>query len=244
MLRVLAVVVVVPCTSAALGDTATFSWNFHGAGDEITLTGSGASALIDVFLTVDDGLAGWHYDLNAEYVPTNGFPNFLLTDLWVMDEAERYGPTIPPDGDIGEYRSFADIGEQEPGVYYLPSGTYLIEQLTIDSTGMTSDDVISFDTTPLTGYNVLNPDHGFYSIVYLPGALIVHQRASAASGDYDDDGDVDLADFAGFQVCHTGDGQGPVATGCDVFDFDADDDVDSADLPPFVSWLTGPHADR
>jgi len=54
------------------------------------------------------------------------------------------------------------------------------------------------------------------------------------SGDFDRDGDVDLADFAFFQSCMTGPG-GIAATQCAAFDFDPDADVDLFDFQGFVS---------
>jgi len=49
-------------------------------------------------------------------------------------------------------------------------------------------------------------------------------------GDFDDDGDVDLDDFANWDACATGPGQGSCADECCAFDFDGDDDVDLHDF--------------
>jgi hypothetical protein len=48
---------------------------------------------------------------------------------------------------------------------------------------------------------------------------------------------VDLRDFSAFQVCFTGDGQGPAASGCEVFYSDPDADVDLTDLEAFLTLL-------
>ncbi|MCA9250731.1 MAG: hypothetical protein R3E58_12360 [Phycisphaerae bacterium] len=48
-------------------------------------------------------------------------------------------------------------------------------------------------------------------------------------GDIDQDGDVDLLDFAEFQTCFTGSGESTMASHCGCFDFDGDDDVDAVD---------------
>ncbi len=48
-------------------------------------------------------------------------------------------------------------------------------------------------------------------------------------GDLDLDGDVDLLDFAEFQVCFTGAGKSSMAPHCGCFDFDGDDDIDMSD---------------
>jgi len=63
----------------------------------------------------------------------------------------------------------------------------------------------------------------------------------SADGDFDGDGDVDLADFAAFQGCLSGAGVPFVAeSGCEVFNFDFDLDVDITDYEEFESLLTGP----
>jgi len=54
------------------------------------------------------------------------------------------------------------------------------------------------------------------------------------SGDMDEDGDVDLADFAAFQECF---GSDPVAGTCAAGDMNADDAVNTADVPAFLSAL-------
>lgn len=59
-------------------------------------------------------------------------------------------------------------------------------------------------------------------------------------GDANDDGVVDQADYILFAGCMTGPNNGPVGTGCDVFDFDADDDVDLEDFGVFQEAFTGP----
>ena len=55
-------------------------------------------------------------------------------------------------------------------------------------------------------------------------------------GDTDDDGDLDLADFAAFQQCHAG-----ADTGCLArFDHDEDQDVDLVDFEAFLVLFHGP----
>lgn len=62
----------------------------------------------------------------------------------------------------------------------------------------------------------------------------------ALPGDLQDDDDVDLADFAGFQACYSGEGVAPVSADCLVYDFDEDFDVDLDDLGAFATAATGP----
>lgn len=63
--------------------------------------------------------------------------------------------------------------------------------------------------------------------------------AGVADGDCDGNGDVDLTDFADFQLCFTGPGGGPVDPECACADFDDDDDVDLADFGGFQLSFTG-----
>ena len=58
-------------------------------------------------------------------------------------------------------------------------------------------------------------------------------------GDYDRDGGVDLADFAGFQTCFTDEGPAEVSPCCRIVDFDADEDVDLSDFQQ-MSGAIGP----
>ncbi len=56
--------------------------------------------------------------------------------------------------------------------------------------------------------------------------------------DVDTDGDLDLLDFAGLQLCLTGPDSGPVDAGCEGFDADCDDDVDLSDFALFQRAIT------
>jgi len=63
--------------------------------------------------------------------------------------------------------------------------------------------------------------------------------AGPVPGDFGCDGDVDLADFAGFAECMTGSG-GQASTGCGTFDLDGDGDVDLDDYVVFEAFWGGP----
>lgn len=62
----------------------------------------------------------------------------------------------------------------------------------------------------------------------------------ADPGDFDEDGDLDLRDFAMFQVCFTEDGVIQNEAACFFAHFDGDQDVDLTDFAGFESALTGP----
>ncbi len=59
-----------------------------------------------------------------------------------------------------------------------------------------------------------------------------------AFGDFDFDGDLDLFDFASFELCF---GESPVSDECAMFDFDSSDMIDLADYADFAQALTGPN---
>ena len=64
--------------------------------------------------------------------------------------------------------------------------------------------------------------------------LVANACACGTTGDYDEDGDVDLYDYAHWDDCMTGPEAGPYVAGCEAFDFDVDDDVDLADFAMFT----------
>lgn len=60
------------------------------------------------------------------------------------------------------------------------------------------------------------------------------------AADLDDDGDVDLTDFALFLPCFNGPGRPPAQAGCEGADLDGDTDVDLADFGLFLPCFNGP----
>jgi hypothetical protein len=60
-------------------------------------------------------------------------------------------------------------------------------------------------------------------------------------GDFDLDGDTDLADFTHLQVCFNGPNRPYAATGCSDTDLDHDNDVDLGDFQAFQGCFNGPN---
>ncbi len=79
----------------------------------------------------------------------------------------------------------------------------------------------------------------------IPGCLEKPCRQGCLIGDYDGDGDLDLADAGAYQRCISLDVDDPAYVApvqeCSIpLDFDNDDDVDIADVATFLSLMTGP----
>lgn len=71
----------------------------------------------------------------------------------------------------------------------------------------------------------------------------VYFRHTPGYVDFDCDGDVDLADFGGFQACFRGKDLpfGGDGDGCARADVDSDDDVDLDDFRQFLTCFNGPN---
>lgn len=81
---------------------------------------------------------------------------------------------------------------------------------------------------------LLQPERRFLFVLAVIAAASV---AWAEPGDFDSDGDVDLADFLVFQECFRGSGVA-ISPPCDAFDLDADGDVDLSDFIAFQGVFT------
>ena len=135
----------------------------------------------------------------------------------VMDAVGLVGGSGYPDYAI--YYGAPEVGPQEGS--FPAGGARIPNGLDTDTSG---------DWSYLSG--TLNGSDGDHPIT--PG------QANCGVGDFDQDGDRDLEDFAAFQRCFTGPGGGPPATGCEEGDLDADDDVDLDDHDVLADNLTGP----
>lgn len=73
-----------------------------------------------------------------------------------------------------------------------------------------------------------------------PYTLTIDPGAIKPAADYDDDGDVDMIDFALLQRCLSGEGVPAVSPDCDGVSLDGDNDVDAADMAIFFNCFSGP----
>jgi sulfatase modifying factor 1 len=70
-------------------------------------------------------------------------------------------------------------------------------------------------------------------------AWLMERACLSMKGDFDCDGDVDLADFSRFHACFNGPNRPPTGTTCTDPDFDVDSDVDLADFGRFQACFNG-----
>lgn len=98
----------------------------------------------------------------------------------------------------------------------------------------------SFVYLESAGFGINNSSDPIYLDTVAYDVVIIAQSAPRIDGDLDGDGDVDLTDMAGLQICFTGGAVSPLSRGCDVYDFVTDGSVDDADLQGFAAVATGP----
>lgn len=98
----------------------------------------------------------------------------------------------------------------------------------------------SFVYLEAAGFGVNNSGDPIYLDTVAYDVVIIAQQAPRIDGDLDGDGDADLADMAGLQICLAGGVVSPSTRGCDVFDFNIDGNVNDADVDDFTAAVTGP----
>ncbi len=77
-----------------------------------------------------------------------------------------------------------------------------------------------------------------FDVIYNVGNVTLNVVADS-TGDCDNDGDFDLADFANLANCETGPAGGPLLGNCACSDFDGDGDIDLVDWSVFQRSFTG-----
>ncbi|MCP4594659.1 MAG: hypothetical protein GY842_28335 [bacterium] len=177
-----------------------------------------AGIIQDIAVTTGDTLTVSAYMRHTSANPLAGTGRAGVKVEWV-------GGSLPPDIDITAGPSDNTITATSPKDtwidlfidFTMPADTQAIPRfVNLVAAGTTGTGVAYFDVCEAV---VLNGFDG---------------------ADADGDDDEDLADFAEFQRCYSGDGVTPLRWNCTVFDSDDDEDVDLTDYAYFQPRLTGP----
>ena len=101
---------------------------------------------------------------------------------------------------------------------------------------------IHYDISGLGGQRTATITVSSPEAFWSPKTIEVTLMIVLSPPDYDCDGDIDQSDFGIFQVCLTGDGQGPTIPGlcANHADYDGDGDVDELDIATFEGCASGP----
>ena len=116
-----------------------------------------------------------------------------------------------------------------------PAQVHDLDWYTVDGGGVMFSTGGSLELSGSVGQPDAGPPGGASSASY---ALTGGFWFGVGPGDCDQDGDVDLGDFADFQACLGGPGGG-LGIGCECFDFDFNGDVDTRDFAEFQVLLPG-----
>ncbi|MFH0982301.1 MAG: alpha-amylase family glycosyl hydrolase [Planctomycetota bacterium] len=175
--------------------------------------------------------AGTVNDLDG-FLSGGSNPNGLLM---AVNNSNTAGVTATDASEAGTAASgfegflpFADLSIAEP-----PTGTFKLMAMLVRSNGEVGNQF-------LPGLGGGYPNLGFVplNLNNIPGEQFVTLSLSSLPGDWDGDGDVDVADYGHFFDCLTGPNNGPLGPGCNTFDFDTDLDVDLKDFDVFQSGFT------
>ena len=164
-------------------------------------------------------------------------PNIRLTDEPAIGKAlpwfrDPYDTLIAGRlGNLGGCIALDAQPKNEP-----ESGWGLVARIPVIAGVDTGPLVIALEPTSTFGLTIARVGSGTVdpSNVHFGQVALV----TAAAGDLDADGDVDLSDYITFQACISAPDSAP-SDACTDADFDADGDVDLADLLAFQSALTG-----
>jgi hypothetical protein len=209
-------------TSAVAGEV--FNAYVRVNDDAVRILNNGGTAITTIGeLTLGTPIAGQYHQWTAA-VCYNDADQMAYWNLWLDGEKLMFdgadGSVVGPGGDIFSFRTgLNDVsGDPYVGLGELNSGEDVWD--------------FEFDWVRMLSYNVNGCpfwDGGGSCFSTLPWP------------DADEDGDVDQADFAVFQLCFSGDGNAlsDLAT-CRRFNRDGDSDVDSLDFNKFEKCATGP----
>jgi len=146
--------------------------------------------------------------------------------------------------------SFANTPDGNSGVLWLsypnaPTDPVWIDHEISGSVGYKNDIVALVDLDGDGDLDVITTEEEWPPDSRGLGVIWYENPARSApvspSGDFDNDGDVDLTDFALFQICFNGPNFAPGPKCAVNADFDGDHDVDLADFAAFQACFNGPN---
>ena len=172
-------------------------------------------------------------------------------NMTYADPGVPFGPTPIVDGAF----SFADVPTNTAGIVsYNATGVVCVA---LESEGQPCAATINLaDQGTQMGSieGTIVVEDGIATVVFSPSIEVVLVEGVAVmtidgtvvgsapvsivgDGDYEGDGDVDMADCSAMSVCF---GTSPLEAGCEAFDMDGNGMIDLADWALFVSAMTGP----
>jgi hypothetical protein len=226
-----------------------------GDGAWFTISGEGGTAR-DVQAFKD---AGEQFPESGQFAAATTAPEANNTNSSTFYNA-LFGSAVPPAAQLALFPS--QTGTLAPGS--AGEAWHRVDVTAFDTKARWSINgttIVTIDTTvgasiSLDGNVSLGHMDGFNSIADVPAMnfsladnlLVLVPHTPGTNGDYDNDGDVDNADFRYFADCLTGPGQTPnPSTGVvcsvvctQVFDFDGDGDVDLNDYADFQFYFSSP----
>ncbi len=171
--------------------------------------------------------------------------------IFTVDSCTIWGntgapPVSPLSPGIEMFYSLVEGGWTGAGWENIDADPLFVDPVGDDGIPGTEDDNLRFSPDS-PGINEGNPDY-----VSEPGQLDLDGHARVLCGrvdmgayefgigDFECDRDVDLFDLAFWEGCFTGPDNGPLAAGCESFDFDGDLDVDFEDYGGIQRAFAGP----
>lgn len=123
---------------------------------------------------------------------------------------------------------------------YAPAAPPIATLITWNLTGAADYRYVLYDDTK--GALIVLEEGQEYLIDVPDGGVTLRLTGFPASdADFDDDSDVDLADFGHFAACFNGPNREAALLDCDDADLDVDNDVDLADFSEFAACFNGPN---
>lgn len=175
---------------------------------------------------------------NYRCVVTNagGSTNSNQASLTLRSATSVTGHPQPQSGPWNGAAQFSASGTGDGAVSY---------QWQHNGANLSNDDRISGATSATLTINGLRmADQGDYRCVITAGCGSATSNAAALTltsppGDFDSDGDVDMADFGYLQACLSGANVPQTDPACEAARLDADSDVDEDDILLFLNCLSG-----